>query len=140
MTSFSNVAPELPAVGSAASELSAQVADSFTGPISKIELNPGDVAYRAYQSGATKAISNYVTDAATASRINTSAEAIKELNIPSAIPNRIATLQVTRPINVYYGLINGGGENAYQYYINTNDFDALKLLVRGGLNDEIRSK
>lgn len=75
--------------------------------------------------------STWATDAATSSRISSSADAISELALrgtSNTIPNRIATLQITSPITAQYGLINGGGANAYQYYIDPKFLNALKVI------------
>jgi RHS repeat-associated protein len=102
------------------------------GEYTEVTLKPGDKIYRAYEAGnpLSNPISKYATDTGTASGISSTQSAIDELALGTtsrANPNRMVELEVTRPITVQYGLIEGGGKNAYQYYIAPQNFDALKI-------------
>jgi hypothetical protein len=105
--------------------------NSFEGPIRVEELKPGDVTYRAYESGKTKPFGQYATDAETASRIFSTESAQYELALrgtSNARPDRLVALEITRPITVYYGQIKGGGVGAYQYYIQPGETDAFNII------------
>ena len=99
------------------------------GGYTSVTLQPGDTIYRVYEVGNTTPRGSYATDYNTISQITSTQSAIDELALPSARPNRVVELEVTRSITVQYGLIADGGESAYQYYIDDKYFDALDIVA-----------
>lgn len=74
-------------------------------------------------------------DSETASGISSTQNAIDDLalaNTSGARPSHVVELEVTKPITVQYGLIEGGGKNARQYYIDPKKFDTLKVTGERG--------
>lgn len=101
-----------------------------------MDFKSGDEVCRAFEEGRTLPVKEFVTDGATASRISSTDQAVSELALGAtsgARPNRIAELLVGKPINAKYGLIKDGGQDAYQYYIDTRDLGAL--TVSGGFRE-----
>jgi RHS repeat-associated protein len=115
----------------AGADLPNGITSTFDGPISKVQLNTGYIMDRAYETGNTVAIGRFNMDETTASTITSTSSASKILAMEgasNAMPDRVATIQITRPITGYYGLINNGGPDAHQIFINYRDLDALKVI------------
>jgi len=86
----------------------------------EIQLKPGTRSYRAYEEGVTNPLGRFTTRGATTRRITSTKAAIGELALEGTSgvrPNRLAALEVTRPVTVRVGFIKGGGKYAIQYVI-----------------------
>jgi RHS repeat-associated protein len=113
-----------------AERLSSEVAKTFRSNPIMYQFKPGDMMYRASEEGKTDLVGRYMTDFGTASHIKSTQSAVSELALKgtsNANPDRMAGFTVTRPFSAPYGLVNNGGQNAYQFYIDPKNFSALEI-------------
>ena len=94
----------------------------------EITLKPGTILKRAFERGKNNPKSSYTTRGKTASMIKSQQDAIDLLNLHPAKtkPTDIATLRVNRPVKAWIGKVEGGGQSAFQYWVE--DTAALDLV------------
>lgn len=98
----------------------------------EIILKPGTILERAYKQDITRPISNFTTRGATARRLISIETTIDELGLRGTShvrPDRVAILEVMRPIKVKVGFIQNGGKRAVQYVVDSKDWGALRHIA-----------
>lgn len=88
---------------------------------------------RAFEEGVTNPVGSFTTRGATARRIQTTDDAVREFNLGTtsgAKPNFVSTLEATAPVKAKIGFVEGGGKNAIQIVIDPADRVLLKEVGR----------
>jgi hypothetical protein len=111
------------------------VNDTFRGgKFREITLKPGTQLQRVFQEGVNDPVGSFTTRGATVRRISSTASsdtAIQELGLKETSqvrPNRLTTLELTKPTPAKIGFIKGGGENAIQVVIDRANLGNIRQI------------